>query len=44
VDLTDGSAAAPALLALCDLVLVPAGAAAPELLPPGTDVCQILIA
>jgi len=44
VDLSDGSVADPALLALCDFVLVPVGAAAPAWLPPGTSVCQILVA
>jgi len=42
LDLTDGAIATPSLLAACDLVLVPAGAAPPSSLPPGTDVCQIL--
>jgi alkanesulfonate monooxygenase SsuD/methylene tetrahydromethanopterin reductase-like flavin-dependent oxidoreductase (luciferase family) len=42
LDLTAGPVPPPALLALCDLVLVPAdGAAPPEPLPPGLDVCQI---
>jgi alkanesulfonate monooxygenase SsuD/methylene tetrahydromethanopterin reductase-like flavin-dependent oxidoreductase (luciferase family) len=41
LDLTDGSVAAPALVARCDLVLVPAGAAPPDALPHGVDVCQI---
>lgn len=45
LDLTDGAAASPApstgLLALCDLVLVPAGAAPPVTLPPGVDLCEI---
>ena len=45
LDLTDGAvpppAAATGLLALCDLVLVPAGAASPDGLPPGVDVCEI---
>jgi alkanesulfonate monooxygenase SsuD/methylene tetrahydromethanopterin reductase-like flavin-dependent oxidoreductase (luciferase family) len=41
LDLTDGAVAAPALLALCDLVLVPAGAAPPASLPRGVDVCEI---
>jgi alkanesulfonate monooxygenase SsuD/methylene tetrahydromethanopterin reductase-like flavin-dependent oxidoreductase (luciferase family) len=44
LDLTDGAVAAPSLLAACDLVLVPAGAAPPASLPPGTEVCQILVA
>jgi alkanesulfonate monooxygenase SsuD/methylene tetrahydromethanopterin reductase-like flavin-dependent oxidoreductase (luciferase family) len=48
LDLTDGSAAGPGpgpgpgLLALCDLVLVPAGVAPPVTLPPGAGVCEIL--
>ena len=45
LDLTGGPVAAlgPAtgMLALCDLVLVPAGAAPPVALPPGVDVCEI---
>jgi alkanesulfonate monooxygenase SsuD/methylene tetrahydromethanopterin reductase-like flavin-dependent oxidoreductase (luciferase family) len=41
LDLTDGSVAAPALLAQCDLVLVAAGAVPPVSLPPDLDVCQI---
>jgi len=45
LDLTDGPVTAPGpatgLLALCDLVLVPAGAAPPVTLPPGIDVCEI---
>jgi alkanesulfonate monooxygenase SsuD/methylene tetrahydromethanopterin reductase-like flavin-dependent oxidoreductase (luciferase family) len=43
LDLTDGPVPEPAsrLLALCDLVLVPAGAAPPVALPPGVDVCEI---
>jgi alkanesulfonate monooxygenase SsuD/methylene tetrahydromethanopterin reductase-like flavin-dependent oxidoreductase (luciferase family) len=43
LDLTDGSlpAPSPALLARCDLVLVPAGAAPPAGLPGGVDVCRI---
>jgi alkanesulfonate monooxygenase SsuD/methylene tetrahydromethanopterin reductase-like flavin-dependent oxidoreductase (luciferase family) len=45
LDLTDGTAAAPApaagLIAQCDLVLVPAGAAPPRSLPPGVEVCEI---
>jgi alkanesulfonate monooxygenase SsuD/methylene tetrahydromethanopterin reductase-like flavin-dependent oxidoreductase (luciferase family) len=41
LDLTDGSVAEAALLAMSDLVLVPAGAAPPAALPPGVDVCQI---
>jgi alkanesulfonate monooxygenase SsuD/methylene tetrahydromethanopterin reductase-like flavin-dependent oxidoreductase (luciferase family) len=43
LDLTDGSLAPDALLAACDLVLVPAGAAAPAALPPGTDMCHIRV-
>jgi hypothetical protein len=43
--MTDGPGAAPGpatgLLALCDLVLVPAGAAPPVALPPGVDVLEI---
>jgi alkanesulfonate monooxygenase SsuD/methylene tetrahydromethanopterin reductase-like flavin-dependent oxidoreductase (luciferase family) len=42
LDLTDGSVPAPGVLALCDLVLVPAGAAPAASLPTGVDVCQIL--
>jgi hypothetical protein len=45
LDLTDGPVTAPGpatgLLALCDLVLVPAGAAPPVALPPGVDVLEI---
>ena len=43
LDLTDGVGAAPPadLLALCDLVLVPAGAARPGAVPPGVEVCEI---
>lgn len=43
LDLTDGPVPGPAptLLALCDLVLVPAGAAPPVGLPRGVDVCEI---
>jgi hypothetical protein len=43
LDLTDGEVAAPApdLLALCDLVLVPAGVALPMTLPPGVGVCEV---
>jgi alkanesulfonate monooxygenase SsuD/methylene tetrahydromethanopterin reductase-like flavin-dependent oxidoreductase (luciferase family) len=41
LDLTDDAAAAPDLLALCDLVLVPAGTAASWSVPPGVDVCEI---
>jgi alkanesulfonate monooxygenase SsuD/methylene tetrahydromethanopterin reductase-like flavin-dependent oxidoreductase (luciferase family) len=41
LDLTDGAVPEPALLAACDLVLLPAGAAAPHSLPPGIDVCWI---
>ena len=43
LDLTDGPVPGPAptLLALCDLVLVPPGAAPPGALPPGVDVCEI---
>ena len=45
LDLTDGAVPSPAvatcLLALCDLVLVPAGVAPPVALPPGVDVCAI---
>jgi alkanesulfonate monooxygenase SsuD/methylene tetrahydromethanopterin reductase-like flavin-dependent oxidoreductase (luciferase family) len=43
LDLTDGLGAAPpaALLALCDLVLVPAAPATPGAAPPGVDVCEI---
>jgi alkanesulfonate monooxygenase SsuD/methylene tetrahydromethanopterin reductase-like flavin-dependent oxidoreductase (luciferase family) len=48
LDLTDGALTnggpgpAPGLLALCDLVLMGAGAAAPVALPPGVEVCEIL--
>jgi alkanesulfonate monooxygenase SsuD/methylene tetrahydromethanopterin reductase-like flavin-dependent oxidoreductase (luciferase family) len=46
LDLTDGALAAPppagALLALCDLVLVPAGTDPPGALPPGVGTCEIL--
>jgi alkanesulfonate monooxygenase SsuD/methylene tetrahydromethanopterin reductase-like flavin-dependent oxidoreductase (luciferase family) len=46
LDLTDGPTAGPGaatdLLALCDLVLVPGGVAAPATLPPGVEVCEIL--
>ena len=43
LDLTDGAVTAPApdLLALCDLVLVRAGAAIPMTVPLGVDVCEI---
>jgi len=45
LDLTGGPVAAlgpvTGLLALCDLVLVPAGAALPVTLPSGVDVCEI---
>ncbi len=41
LDLTDGSAPAEGLLAACDLVLVPAGAAPPDTLPSGVGVCWI---
>jgi alkanesulfonate monooxygenase SsuD/methylene tetrahydromethanopterin reductase-like flavin-dependent oxidoreductase (luciferase family) len=41
LDLTDGAVAEPGLLALCDFVLVPLGAARPGALPPGVDVCEI---
>jgi alkanesulfonate monooxygenase SsuD/methylene tetrahydromethanopterin reductase-like flavin-dependent oxidoreductase (luciferase family) len=43
LDLTDGALAGPTpdLLALCNLVLVRAGAALPTTLPPGVDVCEI---
>jgi alkanesulfonate monooxygenase SsuD/methylene tetrahydromethanopterin reductase-like flavin-dependent oxidoreductase (luciferase family) len=46
LDLTDGVGAAPppALLALCDLVLVPAAPASPDAVPPGVEVCEIQIA
>jgi hypothetical protein len=42
LDLADGSVPDSGLLALCDLVLVPAGGARPLSLPTGVDVCQIL--
>jgi alkanesulfonate monooxygenase SsuD/methylene tetrahydromethanopterin reductase-like flavin-dependent oxidoreductase (luciferase family) len=45
LDLTEHDGAAPGpstgLLALCDLVLVLAGAAPPVTLPPGVDLCEI---
>jgi alkanesulfonate monooxygenase SsuD/methylene tetrahydromethanopterin reductase-like flavin-dependent oxidoreductase (luciferase family) len=42
LDLTTGPVPPPALMALCDLVLVPADSPAPpEPLPPGLDVCRI---
>lgn len=41
LDLTDGAVPDDALLAACDLVLVPAGAVAPDRLAPGVDVCWI---
>jgi alkanesulfonate monooxygenase SsuD/methylene tetrahydromethanopterin reductase-like flavin-dependent oxidoreductase (luciferase family) len=43
LDLTDGAVAAPTpdLLALCELVLVPAGAVLPLTLPSGVDVCEV---
>lgn len=41
LDLTDGSVAGEALLAMGDLVLVPTGAAPPAALPGGVEVCQI---
>jgi hypothetical protein len=45
LDLTDSAVTTPGpatgLLALCDLVLVPAGAAPPFALPPGIDLCEI---
>jgi alkanesulfonate monooxygenase SsuD/methylene tetrahydromethanopterin reductase-like flavin-dependent oxidoreductase (luciferase family) len=40
LDLTDGALADPSLLALCDLVLVPSGAAPPSL-PAPVEVCRI---
>jgi len=42
LDLTDGSVPDAGLLALCDLVVIPAGAVRPASLPTGVDVCQIL--
>ncbi len=36
-----GAAPPAAVLALCDLVLVPAGAAPPGAVPPGVEVCEI---
>jgi alkanesulfonate monooxygenase SsuD/methylene tetrahydromethanopterin reductase-like flavin-dependent oxidoreductase (luciferase family) len=42
LDLTGSSAAPASLLDLCDLVLVPAGAAPPPALPGEVDVCQIM--
>jgi alkanesulfonate monooxygenase SsuD/methylene tetrahydromethanopterin reductase-like flavin-dependent oxidoreductase (luciferase family) len=43
LDLTNGAVDMPTadLLALCDLVLVPVGAALPATLPPGVDVCEV---
>jgi alkanesulfonate monooxygenase SsuD/methylene tetrahydromethanopterin reductase-like flavin-dependent oxidoreductase (luciferase family) len=41
LDLTDGAFAESALLAACDLVLLPAGAARPDSLPPEVAVCRI---
>jgi alkanesulfonate monooxygenase SsuD/methylene tetrahydromethanopterin reductase-like flavin-dependent oxidoreductase (luciferase family) len=41
LDSTGGAPFPPSLVALCDLLLVPAGAALPHGLPPGVDVCQI---
>jgi alkanesulfonate monooxygenase SsuD/methylene tetrahydromethanopterin reductase-like flavin-dependent oxidoreductase (luciferase family) len=41
LDLTDGAVAEPALLGACDLVLLPAGAASPDSLPPSIEVCWI---
>ena len=41
LDLSEGETAPIALMALCDLVLIPAGATAPAGLPPGVDVCQM---
>jgi alkanesulfonate monooxygenase SsuD/methylene tetrahydromethanopterin reductase-like flavin-dependent oxidoreductase (luciferase family) len=41
LDLTDGSVPVPALLARCDLVLVPSGVSRPTTLPPGVDVCEV---
>jgi alkanesulfonate monooxygenase SsuD/methylene tetrahydromethanopterin reductase-like flavin-dependent oxidoreductase (luciferase family) len=41
LDLTGGAVPGGALLTTCDLVLVPAGAAAPDSLPPAVDVCWI---
>jgi Luciferase-like monooxygenase len=41
LDLTDGAVPDDTLMAACDLVLVPAGAATPESHPPGVAVCRI---
>lgn len=41
LDLTDGTVPDAALLGACDLVLVLVGAAPPDPLPPGVDVCWI---
>jgi alkanesulfonate monooxygenase SsuD/methylene tetrahydromethanopterin reductase-like flavin-dependent oxidoreductase (luciferase family) len=41
LDATDGLTVPTELLALCDMVLVPAGSAPPAALPHGVDVCQI---
>jgi alkanesulfonate monooxygenase SsuD/methylene tetrahydromethanopterin reductase-like flavin-dependent oxidoreductase (luciferase family) len=41
LDLTDGAVPSPSLLSVCDLVLVPSGAAPLTSLPPGVDVCEI---
>jgi alkanesulfonate monooxygenase SsuD/methylene tetrahydromethanopterin reductase-like flavin-dependent oxidoreductase (luciferase family) len=41
LDLTDGAVGEDALLAACDLVLWPAGAAAPGWLPTGVAVCRV---
>ena len=41
LDLTDGAVPPPALLAACDLVLLPAGAPASHSLPAEVDVCWI---
>jgi alkanesulfonate monooxygenase SsuD/methylene tetrahydromethanopterin reductase-like flavin-dependent oxidoreductase (luciferase family) len=41
LDLTSGEIPGAALLALCDLILIRAGATPPTGLPPGVDVCEI---
>jgi alkanesulfonate monooxygenase SsuD/methylene tetrahydromethanopterin reductase-like flavin-dependent oxidoreductase (luciferase family) len=41
LDLTTGGRPAPALLALCDLILMPAGVTPPDPPPPGVDVCAV---
>jgi alkanesulfonate monooxygenase SsuD/methylene tetrahydromethanopterin reductase-like flavin-dependent oxidoreductase (luciferase family) len=41
LDLTGGAGADGGLIALCDLVMVPAGTEAPAVLCPGVDVCYV---